>query len=118
MEVINGDKPILEVTPEGTWVYGTPWAGKEQWQSNKKVVLKGICFLGRGESNTIKKVEAFSSLPLLMRQVYYTENPQKAGKTMELLDLMLRTVPLYEMKCNISKGAVKCSFEAMTGDFL
>lgn len=29
-EVINGDKPFLKVMEDEVWVYGTPWAGKEQ----------------------------------------------------------------------------------------
>lgn len=113
-EVINGDKPILKVTEDEVWVYGTPWAGKEQWQVNKKVALKGICFLGRGEKNSIQKIDSFSALPFLMRQVYFTDAPQSAGKTMELLDQMLKIVPLYKMKCDISKEAFECSFGAMT----
>ena len=113
-EVINGDKPLLKVTEDEVWVYGTPWAGKEQWQVNKKVALKGICFLGRGEKNSIKKIDSFSALPFLMRQVYFTDAPQSAGKTMELLDQMLKIVPLYKMKCDISKEAFECSFGAMT----
>lgn len=113
-EVINGDKPFLKVTEDEVWVYGTPWAGKEQWQVNKKVALKGICFLGRGEKNSIQKIDSFSALPFLMRQVYFTDAPQSAGKTMELLDQMLKIVPLYKMKCDISKEAFECSFGAMT----
>lgn len=113
-EVINGDKPFLKVTEDEVWVYGTPWAGKEQWQVNKKVALKGICFLGRGEKNSIQKIDSFSALPFLMRQVYFTDASQSAGKTMELLDQMLKKVPLYRMKCDISKEAFECSFGAMT----
>lgn len=113
-EVINGDKPLLKVTEDEVWVYGTPWAGKEQWQVNKKVALKGICFLGRGEKNSIQKIDSFSALPFLMRQVYFTDAPQSAGKTMELLDQMLKIVPLYKMKCDISREAFECSFGAMT----
>lgn len=113
-EVINGDKPLLKVTEDEVWVYGTPWAGKEQWQVNKKVALKGICFLGRGEKNSIQKIDSFSALPFLMRQVYFTDAPQSAGKTMELLDQMLKIVPLYRMKCDISREAFKCSFGTMT----
>ena len=66
-EVINGDKPILKVTEDEVWVYGTPWAGKEQWQVNKKVALKGICFLERGEKNSIQKIDSFSAPGLFYR---------------------------------------------------
>lgn len=113
-EVINGDKPFLRLTDNEVWVYGTPWAGKERWQVNKKVALKGICFLERGEENRIQEINAVSALPFLMRQIYFTEDPQRAGKTMELLDQMLQKVPLYRLKCDISREAFECSFKAMT----
>ena len=32
--VVNGDKPFLSLEPDGTVrVWGSPWAGKERWQS-------------------------------------------------------------------------------------
>ena len=51
---------------------------------------------------------------IVLRQVYFTDASQSAGKTMELLDQMLKIVPLYKMKCDISKEAFECSFGAMT----
>lgn len=116
VEIINGDKPILWVTEKETCVYGTPWAGKERWETNKGVLLKGVCFLQRGSQNEIRRITPSEALPLLMRQVYYTSAPQTAGKILELLDKMFETVPFYVMKCNISEDAVRCSFEAMTGE--
>lgn len=114
--IVNGDKPILAVTGKETRVYGTPWAGKENWENNISVPLHGICILQRGTVNTIQKIHPKEALPLLMRQVYYPSDPQMAGKVLELLDQMLRTVPLYLMQCDISREAVKCSFETMTGE--
>ena len=116
VEIINGDKPILWVTEKEIRVYGTPWAGKERWENNKGVPLKGVCFLQRGSLNEIKRITPSEAMPLLLRQVYYTSDPQMAGKILELLDKMFVTVPFYMMKCNISEEAVRCSFEAMTGE--
>lgn len=116
MEIINGDKPILWVTEKETRVYGTPWAGKERWENNKGVPLKGVCFLQRGSLNEIQRITPSEAMPLLLRQVHYTSDPRMAGKILELLDKMFVTVPFYVMKCNISEDAVRCSFEAMTGE--
>lgn len=116
VEIVNGDKPILWATEKETRVYGTPWAGKERWETNTDVSLKGICFLQRGSRNEIRKITPSEAMPLLMRQVYYTSDPQRAGKILELLDRVFATVPFYLMKCDISEEAVRCSFEAMTGE--
>ena len=57
LAVINGDKPILRLTQEGTFrVYGTPWAGKEGWQNNISGELRGICFLEQSPQNRIRRL--------------------------------------------------------------
>lgn len=113
VRIINGDKPILIVNEKEVHVCGTPWAGKEHWQTNTSVPLKGICFLKRGKQNHIRKMETVEALPLLIRQVYYTGNATMARKTMELLDVVFRRVPMYLLECDISEEAVKCSFNML-----
>ena len=113
VEIVNGDKPLISVENEEIRVYGTPWGGKERWQRNISVPLRGICFLRRGIANRIREVQSGEALPMLMQQVYYTRNPESAGKTMELLDEVFKKVPMYKMECDISREAVECSFGMM-----
>lgn len=115
VEIINGDKPFLEIRDESVVVYGTPWAGKENWQKNKSAELKGICFLKRGKENKIRRAEPLECLELMMHQVYMPRNAEAAGKTLELLEKILERVPVYILYCDISEDAVKCSFEMLTG---
>ena len=115
VKIINGDKPILKVEEKEIYAYGTPWAGKEHWQENLGVPLKGICILQRGSYNRICCMHPAEILPQLMGQVYYSDKVAMAAKTMELLDRVIRNVPIYQMECDISKEAVRCSFECMTG---
>ena len=113
VKIINGDKPILIVDEKEVYVCGTPWAGKEHWQTNASVPLRGICFLKRSRQNHIRKMETVEALPLLMRQVYYTGDAVMARKTMELLDVVFCKVPMYLLECDISEEAVRCSFNAL-----
>ncbi|MBO7310031.1 MAG: hypothetical protein J6U86_01400, partial [Clostridia bacterium] len=34
VHVVNGDKPILRFIDDKLYAYGTPWCGKEGWQTN------------------------------------------------------------------------------------
>lgn len=113
VEIINGDKPILLADQKEIRVYGTPWAGKEGWQKNTSVPLKGICLLQRGEENQIKRIHPAEILSQLMQQVYYSGNAETAARTMELLDIVLSKVPVYQLKCSISEEAARCSFKEM-----
>lgn len=114
--IVNGDKPILQITDENVLVYGTPWAGKEKWQKNCCVPLKGICLLRRGEKNAIRKADFSSCTEEIFHQVYMPQEGDMLLKTMELLDRLLTLVPLYELSCDMTEEAVKTSFECLTGE--
>ncbi|MBR3811297.1 MAG: hypothetical protein IKJ16_03065 [Agathobacter sp.] len=115
VQVVNGDKPILAVEGGRVIAYGTPWAGKEGWQANRKVELKGICIIERGLKNEIHRVNPQQYIDTLFRQIHIPRDPQAAGKTLELFDEFMTKVPLYVLKCDISEDAVKCCYEALTG---
>ena len=115
VRIVNGDKPILAVENGSATVYGTPWAGKENFQRNRSVPLAGICFVQQGKQNSICRIETAECLMRLMRQVYLPKSEAAAARTLELLDQLVRCVPLYLLTCDISEQAVQCSFEMMTG---
>ena len=116
VEIINGDKPILEVKEEKIIAYGTPWAGKERFQKNTSVPIQGICFLRQSKTNNIRRLNRREALLLLLPQIYIMSDSKKAGKTLELFGEVLERIPVYEFRCNISKEAVNCSFETLTAE--
>ncbi len=120
VEIINGDKPFLNIFGSEcghtqVYAYGTPWSGKERWQKNTSVPLKGICILQRGKINCIRQLPPAEALPWILRQVHFPQSPVNTGKTLELIDRLLESVPVYQLECDISEEAVRCSFEGMTG---
>lgn len=121
VDIVNGDKPILSVEKDEKTgevrvkVHGTPWAGKEHWQKNRSADLKGICFLRRNTENRIRQLQPIECLDMLMNQVYLPADAGALGRTMELLDWMVTNVPVYLLECDRSEEAVRCSFEALTG---
>lgn len=114
VKIVNGDKPFVSMETDPL-IYGSPWAGKERWNRNCSEPLKAICFIERGTSNAIKQMQPEECLTMLFKQVYIPENEIAAAQTLELIDLLLRAVPIYLLTCDISEEAVRCSFEALTG---
>ena len=113
--ILNGDKPFLKVDSSQKIVgCGSPWAGKEGWQSNKTAPLKGICLIKRGTENQIRKVAPMDALTILLHQIYIPAEKQAAEKALELIEMILMQIPVYELTCDISEDAVRCSFEALT----
>lgn len=126
VDIVNGDKPFISLSNASAKdastaeiiaprIYGTPWAGKENWQKNRNAPLQGICFLKRGLENRIRRLEPAECLQLLFNQVYLPKDKVASQLTLELMDVLVQNVPLYLLECNISEDAVKCSFEGMTG---
>lgn len=112
--IINGDKPLLKKQPDGSFtVYGTPWSGKEGWQSNISAPLKGLCFLRRGEVNAIRRLDEKESADRVMKQIVYPKDPAALTKTLMLSNDILYSAPIWLLSCNISEEAARLSFDAM-----
>lgn len=115
VEIVNGDKPIIHIDDDTVTVYATPYAGKEGWQNHSSADLKALCIINRGEVNSIDRVSYGDYLADTFKQIYKPYDAQAAVKTLELFDKLSKSIPLYLLKCDISKEAVKTSFETMTG---
>lgn len=97
--VVNGDKPFLSLEPDGTVrVWGSPWAGKERWQSPISVPLCGVCLLERG-TDRICRLPPEQALTPLFRQTYHRDDPALEYLTLGFLDALLRRVPVYRLTC-------------------
>lgn len=115
VEIVNGDKPFISLEGEVPYIYGTPWAGKEGWQRNCCVPLSGICIVQRNKTNSIRKMDVSEALPLLFKQIYLPKEAKSLDQTLVLMDVLLKKIPVYLLECDISEGAVQCSFETLTG---
>ncbi|MBE6601401.1 MAG: hypothetical protein E7637_02705 [Ruminococcaceae bacterium] len=112
--VLNGDKPLIRVEEDGTLTaFGTPWNGKENWGENISAPLAAVCFIERGEINTIETVSEGEAVDRLIHQLYLRGPRQSVMKQLMLMDSFVRGVPFYLLHCNISKEAARLSFETM-----
>ena len=112
---VNDDKPLIRIAPEKILVFGTPYDGKHHRSANISVPLKAICFLKRGERNTIREIGTRDAFPLLMQQVYYPQNKESLKKTIALLNQLLEQVKFYQLFCNKDQEAAHIAFEGMGG---
>lgn len=113
--IVNGDKPILQYEKEGFLVHGTPWQGKEGWGCNISVPLCGLCFLEQAKENSIRKLSPAEVSSKLFMQVLLPQEETAVERTLELIDKLISSTPAYLLRCNISKEAVKNSYEVLTG---
>lgn len=114
--IVNGDKPIVRRRDGVFYAYGTPWCGKEGWQTNAGGPLAGLCFLHRGKENSLTPVAGETVILELVNQVYRPREPRMLKQTLALLDGLLKTVPCYQLWCNKDLEAGQVAYKGMVRD--
>lgn len=111
LTVINGDKPVFRFVNGILKVFGTPWCGKENWNTNINAPVKALCLLERGQENQIIQVDGFEMLKELTKHIYLPGDDKiDMVRLIELLDKTLETVPVYRLVCiNDISAAINAS---------
>jgi hypothetical protein len=105
--VLNGDKPLIRLFEDGTVrAYGTPWCGKEGWQTNTSAALDAVVFLEQAKANEITTVGKEEFTHRISEQILPPANRDTADQFVELLHHTVEHVPAYVLKCNMSTTAV------------
>lgn len=112
-QLLNDDKPVLRRQGEQWIAYGTPWSGKYDLSVPTGVPLGAIIFLNRGQENTITRLTADQAVPLLISQCLRYLDARHMEKQLGLLDLLLRSVPVYRLYCRNDDQAARVSYEAV-----
>lgn len=107
VQMINDDKPFLEIREEGVFVHGTPWRGKHALGGNLSAPLKAVVFVTRGQVNRITPVTPRELFPLLLQQTYTPEDPAAMVKTLALVERLSRKVQLLKLECNMDPEAAQ-----------
>lgn len=113
VHIVNGDKPIMRFTEKELLAYGTPWCGKEGFQTNTSTPLKAICFIERAKENTIRKIGADEAVMRIFHQILSPEDLATVDALFPLLDRTLREIPCYVLGCNISEEAAEVAYTGM-----
>lgn len=112
-QMINDDKPLLKITSDEVFAYGTPWDGKHHLSTNTSVPLKAICILHRDKENHIERISKKEAYSMLLQQVYRPADSNMMLKTLQLLDRLGDRIALYSLGCNMELDAARVSYGGM-----
>ena len=110
--IVNGDKPLLRVMDGRIYAYGTPWCGKEGYQTNTRVPLAALCFLERAAENRICGLSDTEAIPRLFSQIMIADSTDLA-RQLELVDQLVGRVPMYKLGCNMEPSAASVAYAGM-----
>ena len=66
---VNDDKPLISFSNNTFRVYGTPYGGKDNLQTNTSAEIKAVVEIQKGKENIIKRADRKKALRILLKQV-------------------------------------------------
>ena len=114
--ILNDDKPAIRIMEDGIYAYGTPFSGKHDISKNTRAKIKGICFLEQATKNSIKRIDPKEAVPLFFEQTVKRLTKEQMLKLLDIMDIILKEIPIYKLCCNMSEEAVKLSYNTMRGE--
>lgn len=112
--IVNGDKPLIKVCHDGIWACGTPWCGKEGWNTNTMVPLRAIFLLERadeGEPDSVTEISLGKAFPFLLQQTYRPADSVAMRKTIQLLKALEGKVKFYKFRSHPTTESVRLAYE-------
>lgn len=111
--MINDDKPMLKISPDGIEVYGTPWRGKHRLGCNDHRPLKAIIDLTRDTENHIERISASEAFPIIKKQTIAFHDVRLMTKILSLEKTLMESIPFYRLGCNMEREAAMVAWEGM-----
>lgn len=97
IQIINGDKPLLEITDDIIFVHPSPWNGKEGWHSDISAPLEGIVFLKQETQNIIQRLDKPHSIIPVFRSICQDyRNDAVLEDTARLSEKIIMSIPIWE----------------------
>ncbi len=116
VRIINCDKPILRLDGERVDVCSTPWMGKEGLGTISEAPLSAIVLLKRSSENKMTKIAPSECFSDLVKQFYLPRESVAKLKAIEIVDRVLKSVPIYLLECNMSLDAAHLSYKTLIGE--
>ena len=111
--MINDDRPLLRRTDGILRVYGSPFSGKHQLDSNTSAPLKAIAQIVRADSTHVERVSPQEAFPLLLEQFFGVFTAEDLSKVVPMANAILTEVPFYRLYCNTDPGAAEIALAGL-----
>ena len=106
---VNGDRSLLG-KKDGRWTaQGWPVCGTSEVCHDEAFPIRAIVMLSQAEENRAVRMTPGQAFPLVYSQITVNRwNREDHIHTMDLIQDLLESVPVYHLGCTISEEAVEC----------
>ena len=96
---INDDTPIVYNNGNGFHLYGSPWSGKTEINTNISVPLDAIVCLAQDTTNHIEKISPKVSFPFMLNEIKISPLEEREDMKMSILADILTNTNVYMLGC-------------------
>lgn len=115
--VINDDRPVIRFHDGKPWVYGAPWSGKSDVNANLSAPLRAIVVLRQAKECASEQLDTAEKLFHLTGETSRPFYDKQLGlASLDAVEKLALSVPMYRLCCDISKNAVNVCRKAVFGD--
>ncbi len=107
--ILNGDRLVVHIRPDGVTAFGNPWRGREALGENACAPLRGLFVLSRSECARCDRLSPSDALPSLLRATVYPTAAPERETVLALLEQLTQAVPLYRLYAPLSPAAVEAA---------
>lgn len=115
--IINGDI-VFVLETEGSFLgWGTPWHGSSPYCENASVPVDALIVLKQAPENSIRELTGFEKVTAVSNSVFYPtwlENGMEL--CLDVLNHLLRALPVYELACRPDEEAVALTEKTIFGE--
>ena len=98
IEIINGDKPVIENREGEFIVHPSPWTGKENWGGEKSATLAGIISLERASEDRIRRLRPQEAVfPMFLQFLYLPTDYESVDLVCSYEEQMLECAPIWQL---------------------
>lgn len=113
-KLISGDRPSLQICPDGVMACGVPWDGKEQIYRNIRRPLKKICVIERGDTVAVRPLSRTEARQIMMQQTFLPMwDTEAAAAVLVGIRKILDSVPVVQLQCGPDENAAKQAYELL-----
>lgn len=114
--IVNGDKPLIRITPDGVTAYGTPWDGKEHYSRNTSVQLHAVGIICRDTTNYTERLTPKQAFTEMLRATHFANTHMATLQVMRLLETFLLRIPVYRIHCNMDIQAAEVAYHDLSAE--
>lgn len=113
-EMVNGDRAVLEKTPEGYLCHGLPIAGSSGVFLNRTLPLAAVFAVRKASENRVTRLSHEEAFQAVFSEI--TINNWNKEFVLGAVDFSLelsRQVPVYRLECRMDEGAVEAALAVL-----